>query len=150
MASSRDTVSIETIFSYELAPHPTALFDDSGEMRKTSKSVLNNKLQVVCGLRNRQLPKVVILDGCALLWTVPWPASPAKVSDFINAAVTNIIERMETTTILNMAFDRYFTISTNSGCRTSPQKGLSCFYKLTEESPLPKQAIVLNVSANKK
>ena len=28
MASSRDTVSIETFFSHELAPHPTALFDE--------------------------------------------------------------------------------------------------------------------------
>ena len=42
----------------------------------------------MCGMRNRKLPKVVILDGCALLWTVPWPASPTKVSAFINAAVT--------------------------------------------------------------
>ena len=60
MASSRETVSIETLFSYELAPHPTALFDDSGEMRKTSKFVLKTKLQVMCGMWNRQLPKVVI------------------------------------------------------------------------------------------
>ena len=80
MASSRETVSIETLFSYELAPHPTALFDDSGEMRKTSKSVLKTKLQVKLGMRNRQPPMVVILDACVLLWTVPWPASPAKVS----------------------------------------------------------------------
>ena len=40
MASPRETVSIETLFSHELAPHPTALFDDSGEIRRTSKSVL--------------------------------------------------------------------------------------------------------------
>ena len=87
MASSRDIVSVETLFSHELASHPTALFDNSGEMRKTSKSVLKNKLQVMCGMRNRQLPAVVILDACALLWTIPWPASPAKVSAFIDAAV---------------------------------------------------------------
>ena len=103
---------------------------------------------MVCGLRNRQLPKVVILDGCTLLWTVPWPASPAKMSEFINAAVNNIMEKMDT--ILHVVFDRYFTNSTKSGCWTSRQKGLSCLYKLTEESPHPQQAIVLNVSANKK
>jgi len=132
-----------------LAPHPTALFEDSGEMRKTSKSVLKNKLQVLCGMRNRQIPKVVILDGCALLWTVPWPASPAKVSAFIDAAVASITERMETTTILHVVFDRYYSLSTKSACRTARQKGLSRVYKLTEESPLPKQAMVMNVSANK-
>ncbi len=97
MASSRETISIATLFSHELAPHPTALFDDSGEMRKTSKSVLKTKLQVLCGMRNRQLPKVVILDACALLWTVPWPALPAKVSAFVNAAVSSIMERVGTT-----------------------------------------------------
>ena len=53
MASSRDSVSIETLFSYELAPHPTTLFDESGEMRKTGKSVLQTKLQVVRGMQNR-------------------------------------------------------------------------------------------------
>ena len=47
-----ETVSIETLFSHELAPHPSALFDGSGEMRKTSKSV-KTKLQVLCGMRNR-------------------------------------------------------------------------------------------------
>ena len=116
MALSREIGSIETLFSDELAPHRTALFDDSGEMRETSKSMLKTKLKVMCGMWNRQLPKVVILDGCALLWTVPWPASPAKVSAFINAAVISIMERIETTTILHVVFDRYYNVSTKS-CR---------------------------------
>jgi len=107
MASSRDTVSIETLFSHELAAHPTAFFDDSGEMRNTSKSMLKTKLQVVCGIWNKQPHKVVILDGSALLWTVPWPPSPTKVSDFINGAVASIMERMETTRVLHVTFDRY-------------------------------------------
>jgi len=33
-ALSRETVSIETLFSYELAVHQTTLFDESSEMRK--------------------------------------------------------------------------------------------------------------------
>jgi len=85
-------------------------------MRKTSKLVLKTKLQVVCGIQNRQPPKVVILNGCALLWTVPWPASPAKVFDFINAAVASIMERMETTTVLHVIFDRFYKMSIKFGC----------------------------------
>ena len=58
---SRETVSIETsfsvfiktLFSYELALHPTTLFDESGEMRKTRKLALKTKLQVACRMRNR-------------------------------------------------------------------------------------------------
>ena len=60
-------------------------------MRKTSKSVLMTKLQVKCGMMNRQLLMVEILDACALLWTVPWLASPAKVSAFISAVVASIM-----------------------------------------------------------
>ena len=36
IASSRETVSIETLFSHELAPLPTALFDETGDMRTPS------------------------------------------------------------------------------------------------------------------
>ncbi len=113
--------------------------------------MLKTKLRVLCGMRNRQLPKVVILDACALLWTVPWPALPAKVSAIVNAAVSSIMERVGTTSILHVVFDRYYNASIKSGCRTTRQNGgLSRVYNLTEDSPLPKQALVLNVSANKK
>ena len=54
MELSKETGSIETLFSHELASHPTALIDDNGEMRKTSKYVLKAKLQVMCGgMQNR-------------------------------------------------------------------------------------------------
>ncbi len=76
-------------------------------------------------MRNRQLPKVVILDACDLLWTVPWPALPAKVSAFVSAAVSSIMERVGTTSILHVVFDRYYNASIKSGCRTTPQNGLS-------------------------
>ena len=58
---------MENSFSHELALHRTALFDDRGEMRKTSKSVPKTKLQVQCGTRNQPPPIVVILDTCAVL-----------------------------------------------------------------------------------
>ena len=56
MASSRDTISIENLFSYKLAPHPTSLFDDCGQMRNTTKSILKTKMQVQCGIRNTECP----------------------------------------------------------------------------------------------
>ena len=83
MVSPRETISMETLFSSELAPHPTALLDESGEMKNTAKSILKTKMQVQCGIRNKEAPKVVIIDGCALLWTIPWTANPAKVFTLI-------------------------------------------------------------------
>ena len=75
-----------------------ALFDDCGEMRKTNKAVLKNKLQILTEKRNVCLPQVVILDACAIFWTVPWPAAPAKVSNFVSAAVTTIMSRCASST----------------------------------------------------
>ena len=72
MASLRQIVSTHSLTSYELAPHPTAKFADNGEMRTTSKSVLKNKLQIPSEERNAEPPVVITVDGCALLWTVPW------------------------------------------------------------------------------
>ena len=70
MASSREN---------KLAPQPTALFCDDGQMRTTSKAVLKNKLIIQQGKRNREPSVVTIIDGCALLWTVSWPTPPSSV-----------------------------------------------------------------------
>ena len=70
MASSREGLSLETLFDHELSPIPASLFDDSGEMREANKSVLKAKLKVDCGTTNTRQPKVLIIDGCALLWAV--------------------------------------------------------------------------------
>ena len=43
MASPRENIFIESLFHYELAPHPTSLFDDCVQMRYTAKSILKNK-----------------------------------------------------------------------------------------------------------
>ena len=149
MVSPRETISMETLFSYEFAPHQTALVDESGEMRNTAKSILKTKMQVQCGIRNKEAPKVIIIDGCALLWTIPWPANPAKVSTFIDKVVANIEGRVDAAQVLHIVFDRYFALSTKAVCRSSRQKGFSRIFTLTEEAPLPKQATVLNVSSNK-
>ena len=51
-----------------------------GIMASSRETVSVETYSLMCGVWNRKLPKVVILDGCALLWTVYWPALPAKVS----------------------------------------------------------------------
>lgn len=149
MATSRESVSIETLFSHELALQPTALFYENGDMRTTSKAAMKNKIQIMSGVRNQEPPTVIILDGCAILWTVPWPSAPAKVSVFITAAVTTILRRAHSASVLHVVFDRYYKLSTKSCCRTVRQKGTSRVYNLTENSPLPQQSVMLKVSENK-
>ena len=107
---------IDSLISYELAPHPTAMFAENGEMRTTNKSVLKNKLKSLCEERNGEPPVVNTVDGCALLWTLPWPSTHAKVSAFSTAVVAKIWKRMGTTQVLHVVFDRY-KMSIKSACR---------------------------------
>ncbi|XP_042233703.1 zinc finger protein Xfin-like isoform X2 [Homarus americanus] len=134
MATSKDIISRETLFSHELAPYPTALFDEGGEMRHTSKSVLKNRLLVPGDLRAKLTPEVIILDGSALLWAVPWPVSQATVSTYISTVVKNIIRRGERAPVLHVVFDRYYDISPKTCCRKARQKRYAPVYNFSEES----------------
>jgi len=91
--------TIETSFSYKLAPHPTTLWQ---QMKKAKKSVLKTKLQVMPEIQNGQLPKVVILDGCALYLG----QLHQKVSTFIKMQQLLVLSKIETTAIFA---DRYHT-----------------------------------------
>ena len=53
------------------------------------------------------------------------------------------------TKVLHVVFDRYLESSIKFCCRRTHAKGFTPVYKLTLISPLPKQAVLLNVSANK-
>ena len=46
IVSQKRDVELSNLFEYELAPEPTALFDNYGDMRKGSKSVLVSKLAI--------------------------------------------------------------------------------------------------------
>src|SRR6267154_46202 len=149
MASSRAMISLQTLFSHELAPHPTALFDDDGNMRDPNKAVLKSKLQVECGVRSRSHPEVIILHACAILWTVSWPAKPSKVSHYIDAVEINIKRRIQNIPVAHIVFDRHHELSIKSQCRSSGMKGFCRVFQLTEDSPLPSKDIILKVTANK-
>ena len=93
-ASSRE-VNFKDVLSYELAPIPTALFDDSGktmllcahafhlvyfyilgDMRICkSKADLKKSTRVEVSVRNMDRMDCTVLDGCAILWCIAWPTS---------------------------------------------------------------------------
>ena len=62
------SINLTDVLKHELAPIPTSMFKDDGEMRIAStKSDLKKKLQV--GISSRIVDKVdaMIIDECALL-----------------------------------------------------------------------------------
>ena len=70
IAASRE-LDLKQVFQHELAPVPTSMFKDNGDMLITkTKSTLKNKLQVKQPVRTvckqpASLPEVTIIDGCA-------------------------------------------------------------------------------------
>ena len=74
MSLERGENKLEDVLKFELSPIPLSLFDKNGEMRDSkSKSALKKALHVETSCRIQPEADVIILDGCALLWTVSWP-----------------------------------------------------------------------------
>ena len=85
---------------------------------------------------------------CVLPLT-PWPAPPAKAFDLNHCCSSCHYLTAEMTRTLHVFFDRCHKLSIKSCCRVSRQKGSSRVYTLTEDTPIPKQTLALNVTANK-
>jgi hypothetical protein len=85
LQSSGRSLDMDTLLAHELAPFPTSMFDSNGQMRDAkAKSMLKNALKVVSTNRTSETEfEAVFLDGCAVLWVIPWPAR-GTVQDFID------------------------------------------------------------------
>ena len=61
------------------------MFSESGEMRVAkAKSVLKKVLQKqVSSICTKKAISTAVLDGSAILYLIPWPASSAIVGDFV-------------------------------------------------------------------
>ena len=67
----------------ELSPYPASMFDKAGNMKQAkTKATLKNSLKVEMSGRNVTY-QVALLDGCAVLWVIPWP-NYGTVQDFLN------------------------------------------------------------------
>ena len=148
-SSGRD-VDIKDVLSYELAPVPTSMFDSTGEMRAaTSKSSLKRQLLVEVSARtSASETSVVVIDGSALLWVVPWPAE-GTTTDYANNFKHAIAKRLEVGDV-HLVFDRYYDYSTKSVTRSARATGASRVHELQLNTKLPPQKTVLTVTENKK
>ena len=96
---------------------PASLFDESGAMRAQSKAVLKTKLQVEQSSRIQGVPDAIILDGCAMLWTVHWPTS-GTVEDYVINFMGTIKYHLQRYDVY-LIFDRYVKTSTKQMTRSS-------------------------------
>ena len=142
-------MSMKEVLKFELSPIPTSLYEDSGDMRLAkAKSVLKKKLQIDQSDRTFSKPETIIIDGCALLWVIHWPTN-GTVIHFANNVVQYLKKRMSLADVY-LVFDRYYVSSIKRILR-SMRAGVSASRKhiLNDQSPLPPQKVVLNVTENK-
>jgi len=146
LASGRD-VCIQDVLRYELAPVPTSMFTDSGEMRVAKgKSTLKTQLQVEVSSRLAP-PQTVIIDGSAILWVVHWPVN-GKVQDYVDNVVTYVTRKMKEANVY-LIFDRYFPYSIKSSTRSARDKEASRKHRISPMMLLPPQKVMLTVTENK-
>lgn len=141
-------IDIKEVLSYELSPVPASLFDESGAMRAQSKAVLKKKLQVEQSSRTLGVSDAVIIDGCAMLWTVHWPTN-GNIEDYVMNFMRTIKYHLECCDVY-LIFDRYIKTSTKQMTRSSRAgHDASRKHQLNLHTPLPAQKVVLNVVYNK-
>lgn len=104
-------------------------------------------------VRNADQMDCTILDGCAVLWVVPWPASSqtnqALVSDYVESFKQYLQQRLRIGDVY-LVFDRYIEFSTKCSARKARGPGGCKVLQLSSNSPLPPQNQVLNIPENKK
>ena len=146
-ASNRD-IDIDNLMSHELAPFPTALFTEFGDMRiSTSKSILKKdmKIEISSRVAHEEI-KVTVIDGCALLWIPSWPAI-GNVQTYIDAFKYKIAEKLSKCDVY-LVFDRYNKFNTKDSTRLV--RGIGRVYQLAPSMPIPAQKAVLTVTGNNK
>ena len=142
-------IQLSDILGYELAPFPASMFSENGEMRTpTAKSALKKSLQVEISSRLAPQPDVIIVDGCAILWVVHWP-NRGTVLDFVRNFASFIYVKVDMCDVY-LVFDRYHEFSIKSATRLGRSgQQASRRHKLSLQTPLPSQKVVLTVTENK-
>ena len=138
------------MLKFELAPIPLSIFDEkTGDMRlMPSKSCLKSQLQVEVPWMSPYNCDVTLLDGCALLWVVSWPAK-GTVEDFVKKFVSTLLKFLDSSDTY-LVFDRYRDNSIKSVTRNArSSEVIRCHYNLSLSTPLPSQKSILNVIKNK-
>ena len=95
LQSTFRNIDIEDIvLAHEISSYPTSMFDAAGQSRRAKiKANLKNVFKVEIYSRNVDNIDAVFIDGCAVLWVVPWPAA-GTVQDNLDRFQTYLHTRL--------------------------------------------------------
>ena len=138
-------IEVKVLFSYELTPLPTSMFDEFGEIRgDKSKAKLRKLLAKELSARNISKPDLIVLDGCAILWSVNWPSN-GRVSDSVDNFLSYVFTLLHESDVHLVL---YYEYSIKSATHSERAKSANVAYVLNLESPLLTKAIILKSAKN--
>ena len=105
------------------------------------------RLQVECSEGNEVVSDVIILDGCAILWTLLWPYLLQGYSRFLMRSCKDNESSFRTRCPPHGVW--YILWKNIKSSWDTRSKAFNCVFKLSKTSPLPKQTVTLTVSCNK-
>ena len=142
-------IDLETALKYELAPVPTAMFEDDGNMRyPKSKSVLKTTLEVETSTCSIPAPDTLVIDGSAIFWTLAWPKE-GTVTDLMELMYDYIESKLISQDVY-FVFDRYFLYSIKGSTRENRVENRTNHQYFSLSAPLPPRDKPLSSSLNKK
>ena len=105
LQSGQRSLDADSIMAHELSPYQTSKFDADGQMREAkTKANLTNAIKVEVSSRDAENDvDASFLDGCAVLWVVPWSTS-GTVQDYLDRFRCYMHGRLKKTDYL--VFDR--------------------------------------------
>ena len=103
LQSSQKPLDTQNLVKHELAPMPMSMFDESGHMRDAkTKAKLKTKLMLEVPPKFKA--DTMFLDGCAILWVIPWPPS-GTVQDYLDI-VRQYVQKQLKKCDVYLLFDR--------------------------------------------
>ena len=150
-ASSRE-FDVKQLLCHELAPIPTSMFTETGEMRVAkAKSALKNALMTEVSTTEVTINlSTSVIDGSAVLYCIRWP-TVGTVMDYV-VDFRKYIERKLVYRDIYLVFDRYKDYSTKSATRAGrgASQEKARLHNLSTTMQMPKQKTILAVPENKK
>ena len=140
--------ALESVLKHELAPFPTAMFEDTGDMRiDHSKSKFKNKLKVEVTSRSCDNTNATIIDGNAVFWTFEWPKNCLleHIAENMYTYVKELLYHQD----VYLVFDRYKIFSPKSSTRSQRAKNIAFLHHLTLQTVLPSKEGTLSCAGNK-
>lgn len=143
--SQKRDIDLAELFEYELAPLPSSLFDEYGDMRKSTKAILVKKLAVSATATLGPVDAELV-DGNEAIYHKLWPKN-VTVEQYANQFVKSFAESHDTYII----FDRYDENSVKAHERQRRAQGVSPrMYTLKSDMPLPPKDVIMKLDENKR